>query len=123
MFFDEVEVPAHCLLGEKGDGWKVAMATAGLNVVFVLLPDFETARRLVDLYKENKQQADNDPSILEAVLRAYLDAESYCLLTYQTASRLVNGGHIGLNLQQTKYFGRSWINQCTRLPWHYWCSS
>ena len=107
VFFDEVEVPAHCLLGEEGDGWKVAMATAGFERGLMLRSPArfqETARRLVDLYKENKQQADNDPSILEAVLRAYLDAESYCLLTYQTASRLVNGGHIGPESSTNKVF-------------------
>ncbi len=107
VFFDEVEVPAHCLLGEEGDGWKVAMATAGFERGLMLRSPArfqETARRLVDLYKKNKVQADNDPSILEAVLRAYLDAESYCLLTYQTASRLVNGGHIGPESSTNKVF-------------------
>ena len=107
VFFDEVEVPADCLLGEEGDGWKVAMATAGFERGLMLRSPArfqETARLLVDLYKENKQQADNDPSIREAVLRAYLDAESYCLLTYQTASRLVNGGHIGPESSTNKVF-------------------
>jgi alkylation response protein AidB-like acyl-CoA dehydrogenase len=38
------------------------------------------------------------------VIRAYLDAESYCLTTYQTACRLSQGGKIGAESSTNKIF-------------------
>jgi alkylation response protein AidB-like acyl-CoA dehydrogenase len=38
------------------------------------------------------------------VLRAYMDAESYCLSTYQTACRLIQGGKIGAESSTNKIF-------------------
>ena len=40
----------------------------------------------------------------DQVLQAYLDAESYCLTTYQTASRLMAGGKIGAESSTNKIF-------------------
>ena len=40
----------------------------------------------------------------DAVIRAYLDAESYCLTTYQTACRLNKGGKIGAESSTNKIF-------------------
>ena len=74
------------------------MATAGFERGLMLRSPArfqETAQRLVHLYRENQSTADADPSVRDAVIRAYLDAESYCLATYQTACRLSQGGKIG----------------------------
>jgi len=87
--------------------WSVAMSTAGFERGLMLRSPArfqETARRLVELYKENRDSADNDPSVKEAVLRAYMDAESYCLSTYQTACRLTAGGKIGAESSTNKIF-------------------
>ncbi len=107
VFFDEVEVPLDNRVGKEGDGWKVAMATAGFERGLMLRSPArfqETARRLIELYKRNQAEADRDPSIRASVLKAYLDAESYCLLTYQTASRLAVGGRIGPESSTNKVF-------------------
>ena len=107
IFFDNVEVPVDCRLGDEGAGWSVAMATAGFERGLMLRSPArfqETARRLVDLYRANREQADHDPVIRDAVLRAYLDAESYCLTTYQTACRLNQGGKIGAESSTNKIF-------------------
>jgi len=83
------------------------MATAGFERGLMLRSPArfqETARRLVELYKENRVEADRDPAIKEAVMRAYLDAESYCLSTYQTACRLSQGGKIGAESSTNKIF-------------------
>jgi alkylation response protein AidB-like acyl-CoA dehydrogenase len=58
----------------------------------------------VELYRANRDTADEDPSIRDAVIRAYLDAESYCLATYQTACRLSKGGKIGAESSTNKIF-------------------
>ena len=107
IFFDNVRVPVECLLGEEGKGWSVAMATAGFDRGLMLRSPArfqQTAKRLVELYKENQATADADPAVKNAVLKAYMDAEAYTLLTYQTACRLVQGGKIGPESSTNKIF-------------------
>ncbi len=107
IFFDNVEVAVENRLGDEGAGWSVAMATAGFERGLMLRSPArfqETARRLVNLYTANRDSADSDPAIKDAVLRAYLDAESYCMTTYQTACRLNKGGKIGAESSTNKIF-------------------
>ncbi|MEP4146626.1 MAG: acyl-CoA dehydrogenase family protein [Halioglobus sp.] len=107
IFFDNVEVSVDNRLGDEGAGWSVAMATAGFERGLMLRSPArfqETARRLVELYNENRDSAEADPAVKEAVLRAYIDAESYCLTTYQTACRLNKGGKIGAESSTNKIF-------------------
>ncbi len=107
VFFDDVEVAVENRLGDEGAGWQVAMATAGFERGLMLRSPArfqETARRLVELYKANRAAADRDPAVKDAVIRAWLDAESYCLATYQTACRLGQGGKIGAESSTNKIF-------------------
>lgn len=107
IFFDDVKVAVENRLGDEGAGWSVAMSTAGFERGLMLRSPArfqETARRLVELYNENKESAERDPAVKDAVLRAYMDAESYCLTTYQTACRLTQGGKIGAESSTNKIF-------------------
>ncbi|CAB1368534.1 acyl-CoA dehydrogenase [Denitratisoma oestradiolicum] len=107
IFFDDVKVPVENLLGKEGGGWNVAMATAGFERGLMLRSPAryqETARRLVQLYLANREEADRDPSIREAVIKAWMDAEAYTLSTYRTASKLVNGAKIGPESSTNKIF-------------------
>jgi hypothetical protein len=107
IFFDNVKVPVDRRLGKEGEGWKVAMATAGFERGLMLRSPARfqnTARRLVELYKENRTDADRDPTVRDAVMRAYMDAEAYTLTTYQTACRLNKGGKIGAESSTNKIF-------------------
>ncbi len=107
IFFDNVKVPVERRLGKVGEGWKVAMATAGFERGLMLRSPARfqnTARRLVELYKANRADADRDPSVRDAVIRAYMDAEAYTLTTYQTACRLISGGKIGAESSTNKIF-------------------
>ncbi len=107
IFFDNVEVSVENRLGDEGAGWSVAMATAGFERGLMLRSPArfqETARRLVELYTADRESADRDPAVKDAVLQAYLDAESYCLTTYQTACRLNKGGKIGAESSTNKIF-------------------
>ena len=107
IFFDNVEVAVENRLGDEGAGWSVAMATAGFERGLMLRSPArfqETAKRLVQLYVENRESADRDPAVKDAVIRACLDAESYCLTTYQTACRLNKGGKIGAESSTNKIF-------------------
>ncbi|WP_259744687.1 acyl-CoA dehydrogenase family protein, partial [Pseudomonas protegens] len=107
IFFDDVKVPLENVLGGEGRGWHVAMSTAGFERGLLLRSPAryqESARRLVQLYQANRASADLDPSIGEAVMRAWLDAEAYTLNTYMTASQLVQGGKIGPESSTNKIF-------------------
>ena len=107
IFFDNVRVPAANRLGAEGQGWNVAMATAGFERGLMLRSPArfqKTAQNLVALYQRHREHADRDPSIRDAVLKSWMDAEAYALSTYQTASRLVRGGHIGPEASTNKIF-------------------
>ena len=107
IFFDNVKVPVDCLLGGEGEGWRVAMATAGFERGLMLRSPArfqQTAKRLVELYQDNRESADRDPSTRDAVVKAYMDAEAYTLATYQTACRLIKGGKIGAESSTNKIF-------------------
>ncbi len=107
IFFDEVRVPLRNRLGGEGQGWNVAMATAGFERGQMLRSPARfqaTARALVELYRKHRARADVDPSIREAVLKSWMDAEAYTLATYRTASRLMKGGQIGAEASTNKIF-------------------
>ncbi|MEQ8801119.1 MAG: acyl-CoA dehydrogenase family protein [Haliea sp.] len=107
IFFDNVEVDVSNRLGDEGAGCAVAIATAGFERGLMLRSPArfqETARRLVQLYLENEVSASQDPALREAVIRAWMDAEAYCLSTYQTACRLTQGGKIGAESSTNKIF-------------------
>jgi alkylation response protein AidB-like acyl-CoA dehydrogenase len=106
IFFDDVRVPAFNVLGGEGEGWRIAMATAGFERGLMLRSPArfqQAAKRLVRLYREHAQDL-LDPSVEDAVLRCYMDAEAYALATYQTASKLVGGGSIGPEASCNKIF-------------------
>jgi alkylation response protein AidB-like acyl-CoA dehydrogenase len=105
VFFDGARVPAANRLGAEGEGWKVAMATAGFERGLMLRSPArfqETARRLVALWRES--QAGADPLLREAVARCWVEAEAYALETYRTVSRLLDGGRIGAEASLNKIF-------------------
>jgi alkylation response protein AidB-like acyl-CoA dehydrogenase len=105
VFFDDARVPVANRLGDEGQGWQVAMATAGFERGLMLRSPARfqaTAKRLVDLYKQHAASA--DPSLRDTVVRSWMDAEAYCLNTYRTASRLIEGGSIGAEASLNKIF-------------------
>ncbi|GIX30602.1 MAG: acyl-CoA dehydrogenase [Porticoccaceae bacterium] len=107
IFFDEVKVPVSQRVGEEGEGWKVAMATAGFERGLLLRSPArfqERARRLVELWRRRRDQLARDPHLEDAVVQAWLDAEAYCLATYHTACRLDRGGVIGPEASTNKIF-------------------
>lgn len=107
IFFDDVRVPVANRIGADGEGWRIAMATAGFERGLMLRSPArfqKTAENLVALYRQNQQTADADPAIKDAVLKSWMQAEAYTLATYNTASRLAKGGHIGAEASTNKIF-------------------
>ncbi|MDH3336475.1 MAG: acyl-CoA dehydrogenase family protein [Gammaproteobacteria bacterium] len=105
IFFDDARVPVANRLGDEGQGWHIAMATAGFERGLMLRSPARfqvTARRLIELYRQNAERV--SPATGERVIECYLDAEAYCLNTYYTASRLMAGGRIGSEASCNKIF-------------------
>lgn len=108
IFFDDVRVPVENRLGPEGEGWAVAMATAGFERGLMLRSPARfqaTADRLVRLYRETVAAGRPvAPGMRERVARCWMDAEAYCLNTYQTVSKLLAGGKIGAEASLNKIF-------------------
>ncbi|KKX63432.1 acyl-CoA dehydrogenase family protein [Pseudomonas putida] len=98
VFFDDVRVPVNNLIGTQGQGWHVAMATAGFERGLLLRSPARfqsTARKLVELYKAHRVSADRDPGLRDAVLETWMCAEAYAMSAYYTVGRLSRGEQIG----------------------------
>ncbi len=106
IFFDDVRVPVFNRLGEEGEGWKIAMSTAGFERGLMLRSPArfqQSAKQLLQLYYQKRNEI-LDTSLENDVVSCYMDAEAYALSTYQTASRLMAGGTIGPESSCNKIF-------------------
>ena len=107
IFFDNVRVPLTNRLGGEGEGWNIAMATAGFERGLMLRSPGrfqQTARMLLQLYQRHRERADADPAIRDAVMRSWMGAEAYALATYRTACKLGKGAKIGAEASTNKIF-------------------
>ena len=105
IFFEDARVPVENRLGGEGQGWSIAMATAGFERGLMLRSPARfqaTAAKLVQLYRRHADTV--DPAIGSAVAQCWMDAEAYALATYATASRLIKGGTIGVEASLNKIF-------------------
>lgn len=105
LFFDDVRVPANNRLAGEGEGWSVAMATAGFERGLMLRSPgrFQsTAKKLVDLFRANEAKA--SPSAREAVTQAWMSSQAYAYNTYAVAAKIIAGGKIGAEASLNKIF-------------------
>ncbi len=105
LFFDDVRVPVENRLAGEGEGWNVAMATAGFERGLMLRSPgrFQAAaRRLVELFRQHEAAA--APSAREAVTRAWMDTQAYAYNTYAVAAKIMAGGKIGAEASLNKIF-------------------
>jgi alkylation response protein AidB-like acyl-CoA dehydrogenase len=102
IFLDDVYVADDQVLGGVNEGWGVAMATASSERGLTLRSPgrfLATAARLQDLAK---REGVTDPAVLEALARAWINAEAYRLQTWWTISHLAEGGRMGAEASITK---------------------
>lgn len=102
IFFDDVFVPDEDVLGAPGDGWRVAMSTAGNERGLSLRAPgrfLAATDRLIALQSERGATAEDD-----AVVDAWIGAEAYRLFTWQTVSTLLEGGSVGADGSINKVF-------------------
>ena len=104
LFFDDVFVPDADVLGEPGDGWRVAMSTAGNERGLSLRSPGRfcaAADRLVDLVKQTECVPDGAST---DVVDAWIKAQAYRLYTWGTVTRLAAGGDMGAAGSVNKVF-------------------
>ena len=105
VFFDDVRIPLENRIGDDGQGWHVAMATAGFGRGLLLRSPvlFQyTAHKSGELYQANRASADRDPGLGDAVCKAWMDAQAYALSAYHTVGRLSRGAQIGAESSTNK---------------------
>lgn len=104
LFFEDVFVPDADVLGAPGDGWRVAMSTAGNERGLSLRAPGRfcaAADRLIGLWGTHRQE---DPFAQDAVVDAWIKSEAYRLYTWGTVSTLQDGGDIGAEGSVNKVF-------------------
>ena len=104
IFFADVFVPDTDVLGAPGDGWRVAMSTAGNERGLSLRSPGRfcaAADRLVELWRE---RGDAVPSAARGVVDAWVKAQAYRFYTWGTVTRLAGGGDMGAAGSVNKVF-------------------
>ena len=111
LFFDDVFVPDSDVLGAPGDGWRVAMSTAGNERGLSLRSPGRfcaAADRLVDLYASEVSRfagaRTSTTDFGDRVVDAWIRAQAYRLYTWGTVTRLAQGGDIGAAGSVNKVF-------------------
>jgi alkylation response protein AidB-like acyl-CoA dehydrogenase len=103
LFLDDVFVPDEDVIGEPGQGWRVAMSTAGNERGLTLRSPgrfLASADRLLNLW----QAQGSSPELRDQVADAVIGARAYQLFTYANASRFLDGESIGPESSLNKVF-------------------
>ena len=103
IFLDEVFVPDSDVVGEPGDGWRIAMSTAGHERGLSLRSPgrfVAAADRLAALWRS----VGSPPEFRDRVTDAWLRARAYQAHTAEVAARLDDGGSLGPESSMGKVF-------------------
>ncbi|MEC4020384.1 acyl-CoA dehydrogenase family protein [Streptomyces sp. H27-D2] len=105
LFLDDVFVPDQDVIGEPGQGWRVAMSTAGNERGLTLRSPGRftaAAERLTALWRAQADPADT--ALRDRVADAAIRARAYQLFTYANASRIAAGDSLGAESSLNKVF-------------------
>ncbi|WP_030155868.1 acyl-CoA dehydrogenase family protein [Streptomyces sp. NRRL S-244] len=105
LFLDEVFVPDADVIGEPGQGWRIAMSTTGNERGLTLRSPgrfLAAADRLRALWRERADPADT--ALRGRVADAVVGARAYELFTWAAASRFAAGEPIGAESSLNKVF-------------------
>ncbi|MDJ0341853.1 acyl-CoA dehydrogenase family protein [Streptomyces sp. H10-C2] len=105
LFLDGVFVPNEDVIGAPGQGWRVAMSTAGNERGLTLRSPgrfLAAADRLTTLWRERADPSDT--ALRDRVADAVIGARAYRLFTFGNASRFAEGGDIGAESSLNKVF-------------------
>lgn len=105
IFLDEVFVPDEDVVGEPGQGWRIAMSTTGNERGLTLRSPgrfLAAAQRLVQLWRTSGDPSDT--ALRDRVADAVVGARAYQLFTYANAARFAAGTLIGAEASLNKVF-------------------
>ncbi|MFB7914977.1 acyl-CoA dehydrogenase family protein [Streptomyces sp. NPDC056061] len=105
LFLDEVFVPDADVIGEPGQGWRIAMATTGNERGLTLRSPgrfLAAADRLAGLWRAHGDPSDT--ALRDRVADAVIGARAYQLFTCAGASRFAAGAAIGAESSLNKVF-------------------
>jgi alkylation response protein AidB-like acyl-CoA dehydrogenase len=109
LFLDGVVVPRANLLGELGDGWKIAMHTLGHERGTAALPRqvklrtwLDRAVRVVAERTVDGEPLIDDPGTQAALARALVAVEVLRHHAYRTVGEFLNGGAVGPDSSSVK---------------------
>ncbi|MFI2614588.1 acyl-CoA dehydrogenase family protein [Streptomyces sp. NPDC018584] len=105
LFLDDVFVPDDDVIGEPGQGWRIAMSTTGDERGLMLRSPgrfLASADRLARLWRAHCDPADT--ALRDRVADAVIGARAYELFTWATASRFAAGERIGAESSLNKVF-------------------
>ncbi|MFD3993672.1 acyl-CoA dehydrogenase family protein [Streptomyces sp. NPDC058583] len=105
LFLDEVFVPDEDVIGEPGQGWRIAMSTTGNERGLMLRSPgrfLAAADRLVRLWRTEGDPADS--ALRDRVADAVIGARAYQLFTAGAAARLATGAPSGAESSLNKVF-------------------
>ncbi|MCX5081096.1 acyl-CoA dehydrogenase family protein [Streptomyces sp. NBC_00401] len=103
LFLDRVFVPDADVIGEPGNGWRIAMSTTGNERGLTLRSPgrfLASADRLARLWRERGEDAGTRDRVADALI----GARAYQLFTYTNASRFAAGQTIGAESSLNKVF-------------------
>lgn len=96
IFFTEVHVPAHALLGEIDQGWTVAMATLGFERGGVAALHLQTRRRIAELIAACRSAGvTDDPRVRQKLSELYSRGETLRWLADRSIARAATGQQPG----------------------------
>ncbi|MDJ0384340.1 acyl-CoA dehydrogenase family protein [Streptomyces sp. G-G2] len=105
LFLDGVFVPDEDVIGEPGQGWRIAMSTTGNERGLTLRSPgrfLAAADRLTALWRDTADPADT--ALRDRVADAVIGARAYELFTWTNASRFAAGETIGAESSLNKVF-------------------
>ncbi|MER5766871.1 acyl-CoA dehydrogenase family protein [Streptomyces sp. NPDC001985] len=103
LLLDEVFVPDEDVIGDPGQGWRIAMSATGNERGLMLRSPgrfLAAARRLVREW----EAGGGDPALRDRVADAVIGARAYQLFTWAGAARVARGGTIGAESSLNKVF-------------------
>ncbi|MEU8953002.1 acyl-CoA dehydrogenase family protein [Streptomyces sp. NPDC048518] len=105
LFLDDVFVPDEDVIGEPGQGWRIAMSTTGNERGLTLRSPGRFLAAADRLARQWRTHADpTDTALRDRVADAVIGARAYALFTWTNASRFLSGETIGAESSLNKVF-------------------
>ncbi len=98
VFLDDVRIPKEMIIGEEGQGWKIALTTLGFERVMgdisFVSGFWQQYEYLVDMagkIRRYGRQASNDPSIRRKLAECFIDLMVIRHIGYRNLSKVAQG--------------------------------